>query len=49
MYVAAHGSPRRTASFRRTADEVAARGWAGLDVLLVTGDAYVDHPSFGAR
>ncbi|WP_243312807.1 YgiQ family radical SAM protein [Fundidesulfovibrio agrisoli] len=23
-------------------------GWAELDVLLVTGDAYVDHPSFGA-
>jgi uncharacterized radical SAM protein YgiQ len=28
--------------------ELAARGWTGLDVLLVTGDAYVDHPSFGA-
>ncbi len=24
------------------------RGWSELDVLLVTGDAYVDHPSFGA-
>jgi len=30
------------------ADEVRARGWSELDVLLVTGDAYVDHPSFGA-
>jgi uncharacterized radical SAM protein YgiQ len=30
------------------ADEVRARGWKDLDVLLVTGDAYVDHPSFGA-
>jgi len=30
------------------AEEVAARGWPALDVLLVTGDAYVDHPSFGA-
>jgi len=29
-------------------DEVRARGWSELDVLLVTGDAYVDHPSFGA-
>jgi uncharacterized radical SAM protein YgiQ len=29
-------------------EEVAARGWDGLDVLLVTGDAYVDHPAFGA-
>ncbi len=25
-----------------------ALGWDELDVLLVTGDAYVDHPSFGA-
>ncbi len=24
-----------------------ARGWGELDVLLVTGDAYIDHPSFG--
>ena len=23
-------------------------GWSELDVLLVTGDAYVDHPAFGA-
>ena len=23
-------------------------GWHELDVLLITGDAYVDHPSFGA-
>jgi uncharacterized radical SAM protein YgiQ len=27
---------------------MSARGWAELDVLLITGDAYVDHPSFGA-
>ena len=25
-----------------------ARDWAELDVLLITGDAYIDHPSFGA-
>jgi uncharacterized radical SAM protein YgiQ len=25
-----------------------ARGWDELDVILVTGDGYVDHPSFGA-
>jgi uncharacterized radical SAM protein YgiQ len=31
-----------------TRDEVRKRGWDGLDVILVTGDAYVDHPSFGA-
>ncbi|MFI5301208.1 MAG: YgiQ family radical SAM protein [Polyangiales bacterium] len=31
-----------------TRDELAARGWSQLDVLLVSGDAYVDHPSFAA-
>ena len=30
-----------------TRAEMDARGWDALDVLLVTGDAYVDHPSFG--
>ena len=24
------------------------RGWDQLDIILVTGDAYVDHPSYGA-
>lgn len=24
-----------------------ARGWKDLDILLITGDAYIDHPSFG--
>jgi uncharacterized radical SAM protein YgiQ len=28
--------------------EMQQRGWAQCDVILVTGDAYVDHPSFGA-
>jgi uncharacterized radical SAM protein YgiQ len=28
--------------------EMEARGWETLDVLIVTGDAYVDHPAFGA-
>ncbi|MBI3876215.1 MAG: YgiQ family radical SAM protein, partial [Verrucomicrobia bacterium] len=28
--------------------EMDARGWDELDVLIITGDAYVDHPSFGA-
>ncbi len=31
-----------------TADEVAARGWSDVDFVYVSGDAYVDHPSFGA-
>ena len=30
-----------------TRSEMDARGWDALDVLLVTGDAYVDHPAFG--
>jgi len=28
-------------------DEMTARGWYFYDFLVVTGDAYVDHPSFG--
>ncbi|HBO44247.1 MAG TPA: YgiQ family radical SAM protein [Planctomycetaceae bacterium] len=31
-----------------TPAEVAARGWDAVDVVFVTGDAYVDHPSFAA-
>ena len=27
--------------------EMAALGWTQCDVIIVTGDAYVDHPSFG--
>ncbi|WP_407308563.1 YgiQ family radical SAM protein [Desulfosporosinus sp. SB140] len=27
--------------------EMKTRGWSELDFLLITGDAYVDHPSFG--
>ena len=29
-----------------TAREMAERGWDAVDVVFVTGDAYVDHPSF---
>jgi len=28
-------------------DECKGRGWRSLDVLLISGDAYVDHPAFG--
>jgi len=28
--------------------EAKKRGWDELDIIIVTGDAYVDHPSFGA-
>ncbi|MFH0764325.1 MAG: YgiQ family radical SAM protein [Candidatus Omnitrophota bacterium] len=27
--------------------EIKSRGWDGLDIILVSGDAYVDHPSYG--
>ena len=30
-----------------SAEEMRALGWDQLDVLLINGDAYVDHPSFG--
>jgi uncharacterized radical SAM protein YgiQ len=29
-------------------EDLALRGWGAIDVLLISGDAYVDHPSFGA-
>jgi uncharacterized radical SAM protein YgiQ len=30
-----------------TMKEVEKRGWEEIDVVLISGDAYVDHPSFG--
>ena len=30
-----------------TKKEIEKRGWQELDVIIVSGDAYVDHPSFG--
>jgi len=30
-----------------TRKEVEERGWEELDVILISGDAYVDHPAFG--
>ncbi len=29
-------------------EDLKKRGWNELDIILVTGDAYVDHPSYGA-
>lgn len=40
--------PKSTGFLPMTRAEMDARGWAELDVLIITGDAYVDHPSFGA-
>ncbi|MBP3532429.1 MAG: YgiQ family radical SAM protein [Thermoguttaceae bacterium] len=31
-----------------TAEEMQERGWDEVDVVFITGDAYVDHPSFAA-
>ena len=47
--VSSRGRPVRdlTAFLPTTREEMAARGWAELDVLIITGDAYVDHPAFG--
>ena len=33
--------------FPTSAKEVQALGWDYIDVIMVTGDAFVDHPSFG--
>ncbi len=30
------------------AKEVSERGWDSVDFIYVSGDSYVDHPSFGA-
>ena len=38
--------PDRSAFLATTPEDVAARGWEQVDVLFVSGDAYVDHPSF---
>ena len=37
---------RPAAFLPMTPAEVAARGWDAVDVVFVTGDAYIDHPSF---
>lgn len=44
MLVALGKKPRFLPTTRA---EMAARGWDELDILIVSGDAYVDHPAFG--
>ncbi len=39
---------RLTSFLPMTREEMDARGWTELDILLVNGDAHVDHPAFGA-
>ena len=41
------GKEPSVAFLPRTHSQMQARGWDELDILLVTGDGYVDHPSFG--
>src|SRR5512137_2976373 len=40
--------PDPTGFLPMTRAEMDAKGWGELDILIITGDAYVDHPSFGA-
>ena len=42
-----HPEVQPAAFLPTTRAEMAALGWAQCDVIIVTGDAYVDHPSFG--
>ncbi|MBI5516030.1 MAG: YgiQ family radical SAM protein [Deltaproteobacteria bacterium] len=45
----AHASARDLRAYLPTCrEELEARGWDAVDVLLINGDAYVDHPAFGA-
>ena len=49
LRTSAAASPRDLRRFLPTTrEEMEARGWTELDILLVNGDAYVDHPAFGA-
>jgi uncharacterized radical SAM protein YgiQ len=38
--------PLAKAPLPMSMDEARARGWDELDVVFITGDAYIDHPSF---
>jgi len=48
MYLCGMKEYRLTDWLPTTKKEVELRGWDELDVILFSGDAYVDHPSFGA-
>lgn len=39
--------PKREYYLPTTADEIKALGWDAPDIILFSGDAYIDHPSFG--
>lgn len=48
QYLCSMKSYKPTDWLPTTKKEVEMRGWDTLDVILFSGDAYVDHPSFGA-
>src|SRR4026208_2192821 len=39
-------SERSALPLPMTRAEMESRGWSSVDVVFVTGDAYIDHPSF---
>jgi len=43
------GTPRYAPFLPMTRAEMAALGWDACDVILVTGDAYIDHPASAWR
>jgi hypothetical protein len=51
VQIGAPSRRRREGSHARflptTRADMDARGWTEIDILIVTGDAYVDHPAFG--
>ncbi|WP_321370534.1 YgiQ family radical SAM protein [uncultured Desulfuromusa sp.] len=43
-----HNHHQNTLAFLPTCSaEMAAKGWKELDILFISGDAYIDHPTFG--
>lgn len=47
-FAAMYKEPRIEDWLPITRKEMLQRGWEELDVVIITGDAYVDHPAFGA-
>ena len=44
----AQSRPDAAAYLPTTREDMDVRGWDQLDILIVNGDAYVDHPAFGS-
>lgn len=45
--MAIHSQGDKSESVPTCREEMSERGWEQLDVLFISGDAYVDHPAFG--